>query len=147
MEVEDVADIRVAGVGLAHACGVGDHRRHFGGDDIGRVREENGVAVALAHFTAVGAEELGGFGEDHLRLGEDGPVEVVEAAGDLARDLDVRRLVHPDRDAEGLVHDDVGRLQDGVAQEPEGGEVLAAELLDLVLVGWVALEPGHRGDH
>jgi len=40
-----------------------------------------------------------------------------------------------------------GGLQHGVAQEAEGGQVLVAQLHDLVLVGGVALQPGNRRDH
>ena len=50
-------------------------------------------------------------------------VEVVEAARDLARDLDVRRLVDADRHVRGLVDQDVGRLQERIAEEAVGREV------------------------
>ena len=79
--------------------------------------------------------------------GKTGAVEVVEAAHDLARQLDVRRLVLAHRHGVGLVDDDVGRLQQRVAQEAVGREVLLGELLLLLLVGRHALEPRHGHDH
>ena len=74
-------------------------------------------------------------------------VEVVEAARHLARQLDVRRLVLADRHVGGLVDQDVGRLQQRVAEEAVGREVAVLELLDLVLVGRHALQPAERRAH
>jgi len=74
-------------------------------------------------------------------------VEVVEAARDLARDLDVRRLVDADRNVGRLVDQDVGRLQQRIAEEAVGREVLVLEALDLVLVRRHALEPAERRSH
>ena len=76
-----------------------------------------------------------------------GAVEGVEAAGDLAGELDVGDLVLADGDEVGLVEQDVGGLEERVAEEAVGGEVLLAELLLLVLVGGDALEPAERGEH
>ena len=56
--------------------------------------------------------------------GNTGAVEVVEAAHDLAGQLDVRRLVLAHRHRVGLVDDDVGGLQQRVAEEAVGREVL-----------------------
>ena len=52
---------------------------------------------------------------------------MVEAAGDLAGDLDVSGLVLTDGDELGLVEEDVGRLEERVAEEAVGGEVFFAE--------------------
>ena len=75
------------------------------------------------------------------------PVQVVEASRGLARELHVRHLVLPDRHEGGAIHQDVGALQQRVAQEAVGGEVLLLQLLLLVLVARHALEPAQRGDH
>jgi hypothetical protein len=71
---------------------------------------------------------------------------VVEAARDLARELDVRHLVLAHRHLVGAVDHDVGGLHQGVAQEAVGEDVAAAlgVLLDQVLVGRNALEPRER---
>ena len=83
------------------------------GEDVDR------VADRLAHLPdAVGAEDDRRLGEDRLRLGERLAVAVVEGADDLARQLEVGRLVPADRHERRLVDDDVGRLEDRVGQQP-----------------------------
>ncbi len=67
----------------------------------------------------------------------------VERPDDLARQLEVGRLVPPDRHERRLVDDDVGRLEDRVGQQPVV-DVVGLELL-LLLVGRRPLEPAHRG--
>ena len=49
-----------------------------------------------------------------------GAVEGVEAAGDLAGELDVGDLVLADGDEVGLVEEDVGGLEERVAEEAVG---------------------------
>ena len=85
----------------------------------------------------------GGFGRGEELAG----VEGVEAAGDFAGELDVGDLVGADGDEVGLVEQDVGGLQQRVAEEAVGGEILFAELLLLVLVGGDALQPAERREH
>ena len=46
----------------------------------------------------------------------------------------------------GAVREDVGGLQQGVAEEAVGAEILLPELFDLVLVGRYALQPRQRRD-
>ena len=69
----------------------------------------------------------------------------VESADNFAGKLDMGRLVFAHRDEQLLlwlaVHDDVGGLQERVAQETVGAEVAILEILDLLFVGWDALEP------
>jgi hypothetical protein len=72
---------------------------------------------------------------------------VVEAARDLARDLDVRDLVFADRHELRPVQQDVGALQQRIAEEPVGREILLLQLLLLVLVGRHPLQPAERRDH
>lgn len=174
VEVTDGAEFGVAGIGLkgtlaefAHAVGLFEHD----GEAVG---EQDGVAIALGHLAAVGAGEFGGRGQEDLGFGEKPcelpvfkcqrvalrsqrvleigflflfPVEQIEAAGDLAGNLDVGDLVSADRDEVGAVEEDVGGLEEGVAEEAEGGEVFLLELLLLILVGGDAFKPGERGNH
>ena len=61
--------------------------------------------------------------------------------------LDVRDLILTDGDEVGLIEEDVGGLEERVAEEAVGGQVLLAELLLLVFVGGDAFEPAERGEH
>ena len=106
----------------------------FCAHDLRRVLQVDRVAVGLRHLAAVGARHARGRGEQRLRLREDRAVEVVEAAHDLARQLDVRGLVLPHRHRVRLVDHDVRALQQRIAEEAVGGEVLLRELLLLLLV-------------
>ncbi len=72
---------------------------------------------------------------------------MVEAPGDLPGHLHVGHLVHPHRHALGFVHQDVGGLEHRIAQKAVGGQVFVGQLLHLVFIGGVALQPGHRGEH
>src|SRR5580704_6369504 len=74
-------------------------------------------------------------------------IDVVEAPRGLARELHVRHLVLPHWHEGGAVDEDVGALQQRVAKESVGREVLLLQLLLLVLVARHALEPAERGDH
>jgi len=49
---------------------------------------------------------------------------MVEAASDFARQFDVRNLVLADRHETGLVHEDIGALQQRVTEEAVGRQVL-----------------------
>ena len=71
MEVEDGADVGVAGVVAADARGVGDHDLELGADALVGVGEHDVVLVALGHLAAIEAGKLGAGGEEHLRLGKD----------------------------------------------------------------------------
>ena len=66
---------------------------------------------------------------------------MVEAARDLARDLDVRHLILAHRHVLSPVEQDVGRLQQRIAEKSVGGEILVRELRLLILVGGNALQP------
>ncbi len=204
VKVEDRAEVGVAGVGAADAGRVCDHDLELGADAVVGLGEFDVVLVALGHLAAVEAGELGRWGEQSLRLGEDlaaaegrdffglrggleelvgakvsacgvfglagqlaglfedgghlpgsgvgrgeevAGVEGIEAASDLAGELDVSDLVGADGDKVGLVEEDVGGLEEWVAEEAVGGEILLAELLLLVFVGGDALEPAEGGEH
>src|SRR5437762_930884 len=75
------------------------------------------------------------------------PVEVVEAPRGFAAELHVRHLVLAHRHVGGAVHQDVGALQQRVAEEAVGPEILLLQLLLLILVTGYALEPPERCDH
>ena len=92
------------------------------------------------------AELLERRGDELVEVGL-AAVEVVEPARDLARDLDVRRLVDADGHVRRLVDQDVGGLQERIAEEAVGREVAVLEALHLVLVGRHALEPAERRSH
>jgi hypothetical protein len=72
---------------------------------------------------------------------------VVEAPGDLAGHLDMRHLVLAHRHLAGLVDEDVGALQQRIAEEAVGGEILLLELFLLILVARHPLQPAERRDH
>jgi hypothetical protein len=74
-------------------------------------------------------------------------VEIVEPAGDFSCQFDMGELILTDRNAVGAVDDNIGGLQDRIAQESIGPKVFLIELLLLFLVGWISLEPGKRGNH
>ena len=76
----------------------------------------------------------GGVREARLRLGEDFAEADVEAAGGLARELEVLHLVFPDRDDRRLVEEDVRAHQHRVGEEADG---------DVLLAGALLLELGH----
>ncbi len=144
---EDVADLGVPAVGAPLAGRVGDHRLHLGPYLFRRVGEEDRVAVALAHLPVVGPHQLRRFGQ--VRLGDRQAllVQEIKAPGDLAGELEVRDLVDADGDERRVVHQDVGRLEDRIAEEAVRLEVAGGLLPELLLVGRVALEPRQRRDH
>ena len=81
-------------------------------------------------------------GQQVLRLDEQiGAEEVVEAAHDLARELEVRDLVLADRHVPRVVHRDVGGLQERIAEEANRRQIAIREVLLLLLVSRHALEP------
>ena len=79
-------------------------------------------------------------------LGKDRAVELVEAARNLAGQLDVRHLVLADRHHVASDHQDVGGLQDGIVEQTQrrGFELQVA---DLVLEGRDALGAGGADQH
>ena len=72
---------------------------------------------------------------------------MVEPACGFARQFDVAGLVFADRHVFGLVDQDVGRLQQRVAQEAVGGQVFVLEFFLLVFVGGHAFQPAQGGAH
>ena len=98
----------------------------------------------LILLDAVRAEDDRRLGEDGLRLGERVAVAAVEGPDDLARQLEVGRLVLADRHERRLVDDDVGGLQDRVGEQAVVDVVGLVALL--LLVGRRPLQPADRRD-
>ena len=71
---------------------------------------------------------------------------MVEAAHDLAAELEMRKLILADRHGISTHDRDVAKLHQRIAQKSVGGD-LAAQLFDLVLEGRHALQPRDRNDH
>ncbi len=97
---EHVANIGVAGVGLALAGGVSDHFTHALDSLFGGEREFNVIIETLAHlFLAVNAQHFQHFGVFDLRLDQDlGLVAVVEGTYNFTRKFKVRSLVNANWD-------------------------------------------------
>ncbi len=74
-------------------------------------------------------------------------IEEVEPPCDLSCDLHVRNLILADGNVGGLIHQDVGSHEHGIAEESVGVEILLLEILLLLLVGRDAFEPAQRGHH
>jgi hypothetical protein len=74
-------------------------------------------------------------------------VEMVEAARQLTRKLDVRHLILAHRHLVGAVDQDVGRLQQRIAEKTVGRQILVLQLFLLILVGRHALQPAERRHH
>ena len=74
-------------------------------------------------------------------------VEVVKAPGHLSGEFDVGDLIFAHRHLACAVDQDVGRLQQRVAQKAVGGEVFLRETFLLVFVGGHTLEPSQGGAH
>ena len=145
--LEDRVALDVAGVGGPEAGRVGVHAAHLPLDLLGRVGEHDGVVEALAHLRlAVDADQGRDVADQRVGDGKHLAVEVVEAAGDLAGDFQVGRLVLADRDEVAAHDQDVGRLEDRVAEQAVRGG-LELEVADDVFEGGSALEPGHRDQH
>ena len=132
---------------------VGDRQTRVGFDQRAGLRERFGVALFLVllaqrpvHRGVARSEALDRLLGLLLEL-RLAAVDVVEAARDLARDLDVRHLVLAHRDVLRAVQQDVGGLQQRIAEESVRGQIAVGKLRLLILVGRHALQPAERGDH
>jgi hypothetical protein len=74
-------------------------------------------------------------------------VDEVEAARELAHELDVRHLILADGHHVGAVDEDVRRLHHRVSQEAVVRQIAVGKLLLGVLVRRDALQPADRRDH
>ena len=74
-------------------------------------------------------------------------IEVVETSRHFPGQLEVRQLILPYRNEIRFVQEDVGGLEDWIAQKAVGAEILFLDLLLFFLVGRIALQPGHGNHH
>ena len=147
MEVEDGALRRIARIPEPLPRRVRHHGLELPAHRVLVFGDADDVAVALGHLASVGSRQAGRRREPDVGFGDHVAVELVEPAGDLPGELHVRLLVLADRHHGGVVHEDVGRLQHGIPEEPVGVEVLLLQFLDQLLVGRNALQPAERHDH
>jgi competence protein ComEC len=143
----EVALLGIARVLAARPLGAGEHAHDLFLHGPRFLGQADGIAVALAHLAAVQARQLGIRRKQGLGLGEEVAVEVVGPAGDLPGELHVGQLILAHGHESGLVQQDVRSHEHRVAQEAIGGQILGRQFGQLVLVGWVALQPRHRRDH
>ena len=122
-------------------------------DQLARLLERQLIAVflkllaqLLVHRAVAAAESLDGVLGLRLEV-RLAAVQMIETPRHFASDLHVRDLVFAHRHEGRAVQQDVRGLQQRVAQEPIGGQVLFLELGLLVLVARHALEPAERRDH
>ena len=93
---------------------------------------------------------LGQFGQTGLHQRIEicfAAIEVVEAARGFTGQFNMAGLVFTHGHMLGFVNQDVRGLQQGVAQETIGGQVLVLEFLHLVFVGWHTFKPTQGGAH
>ncbi len=111
----------------------------------------NRVAQTLAHLlVAVEARQAPDRRQQGSRFYEDvhaATEDVVEASDRLAGKLEVGDLILADRHEPCVVHRDVGRLQQWIAEKPDRRQILLLQVLLLLLVGRHAFEPRHGHDH
>ena len=111
------------------------------------------VALLLVTITQFGVElspltaqffrrEQGFF----LKLGL-APIEMVKASSDLAGKLNVGHLILPHGDMGRSVNQDIGRLQQGIAQKAIGREITIRELVLLVFIAGYPLKPAQWRAH
>ena len=74
-------------------------------------------------------------------------IEVIETARDLAREFNVGHLVVAHRNLVGAIDQDVGGLQQRIAEKAVGRQILVRQLFLLVLVGRHTLQPAQRRHH
>ena len=72
---------------------------------------------------------------------------MVEAAGYFTCYFQVRQLIMPYWNTRGLIQYDVSRHQHRVAEKTERSQVTGLDVVEHLLVGRVALQPGNRGNH
>ena len=142
----------------AQVVGIGVHAHHLLLDLLGRVRQIDAVAEALAHLgLAVGSRQAHAgrvLGQQDFRLDERFAVHRVEFVDDFARLLDHRLLVLAHGHGRGPEGRDVRRLADGVGEESDGNALTLGRVAfggalgesaqgDLGLHGRVALQTLH----
>ena len=74
-------------------------------------------------------------------------VDVIEPPGDLPGEFHMRNLIGADRHIARAVNQNIGRLQQRVAEKPVGGQISVVEFELLIFIARHTLQPGNRGDH
>ena len=141
VQIEDGADVGVAGIRAPLARGIGHHRLDLGRDLLGGVREVDRVAVRLGHLPPVRPRHLGDAASAWPRgSGKTGAQVLLKRRATSRVSSMCGHLVGADGHPARLVHQDVGGLKERIAEQPVGGR-LQPELLHHLLVGRHALEP------
>jgi len=134
----------MAGIGGPEPRWIRIHRADLLVHDGRRVLEVDGVVERLAHLgLAVDPDQPRHAPHQPLRLGEHLFELPVEAARHLTGELDVGKLVLPDRDQVGSGDENVRHLHDRIGEECHR-HGLPAELLHLRLQRRIALEHAER---
>ena len=93
-------------------------------DQLGRLlfghADGDGVSIALAHLSPIEARYERRRGQQAGNVGEHLSVSIIEATGDLCRNLDVGQLVTTDWNDVSLAEEDVACLVDGIGQQEAG---------------------------
>ncbi len=83
-----------------------------------------------------------------LRFGEHGLfIEVVEPPRHFPREFQMRQLVFSHRDEIRFVQENIGGLEDGIAEKAVGAEVLFFDLFLFFFVGRIPFQPGDGNHH
>ena len=146
MQVVDIAYLGVTGVVAELAGRVGEGSHYPPGGLLGRGCELDMVIEALAHLLfPIQTEHHREVGELGLGLGEGLAEDVVEAAHDLTRYLQVGQLVFAHGHSVRFVEHDVSGHQHGIAHKTIVNVVRLH--LDLFLEGGDAKQPAQRRHH
>ncbi len=130
VQIEDRADIGIAGIAATNARRIGDHGLQLLANHRLRIGQQDGVAVALRHLAAIRAGQLWRGRQQRLRLRKNKRlrsqiVKLIESPRHFPRQLHMRHLVLPDRNEIRLIDQNVRRLQQRIAEEPIGAQVFA----------------------
>ena len=131
---------------IARIQHIGTGQKSFG------LGEHFAVAILLIALTQFfiglgGRSELLECSDDFLfKLGR-AAVEMVKATCHFTGQFDMRHLIFTDRDMLGVIHQNIGRLQQRIAQETIGRQIFMRQLFLLVLVGRHTLQPAQWRHH
>ena len=67
---------------------------------------------------------------------------MIETTGDFSCQLNMWGLIFAHRDTIGFIHQDVGSLEHRIAQESISIDVFLIQLVKLLLIGGIPLQPG-----
>ena len=147
MKGVNIAELRTARIALALTLGIREHCPDLLFQVVAAIAQEDRIVIRLAHLPPVDSQQFRNLREKRLGDRKDVGVEEIETACDLPRQLDMGKLIDAHRNAIGLVHDDVRRLENRVAEETERREIFLDEFLSHLLIGRIPFEPCEGGDH